>query len=189
MNAGKRWAYHFVSELECVKCRRKGDLTLYDFSKNKVDSESFTPWELKEKVPHMDVWCSQCTPKINTRVTGNGRLLHKQEAARMADVRTGIQIASHYDTYRLRGKNISRQQLVEYVKHRPCGVCGSLYPSFVMVIYNKDGSFQEMHDFVESLESSIVVCRNCEAYLKAVGKAYEPNIVLDENFWQGIESL
>lgn len=190
MNAGKRWAYHFVAGLECVKCRRKGGLTLYSFRDRiqKVDSESLTPWALRDMVPVLDVWCSDCVPRITTRVTSQGRSDHKEEAARMADIRVGIQRASNFDTYRLHNVDISRTELLERLKRRPCAQCGGTYPVVVMEMIHPVKRLSSVRDILDNAEESIIVCGNCKKLIESKIVPFpRSNIQLDENFWSSLD--
>ena len=189
MNAGKRWAYHFVAGLECVRCRRKGDLTLYSFRDRiqKVDSESFTPWELRAMVPVLEVFCSNCEPRITTRVTSQGRSAHKEEAARMADIRVGIQRASNFDTYRLHNVDISRTELLERLKNRSCAHCGGTYPAVVMEMIHPMKRIVTVRDVLNDGEESAIVCANCKKLIESSHVPFpRSNIELDENFWSSL---
>lgn len=116
MIAGKRWAYHFVSGLECVDCRKKHGLKLYNHDGTIVDSCMYLPWDLHARINEMDVWCSACPVVLTNKVQSLGRQKHKEESARMADIRSRAQRASLYDTYTICGKEILRFQLEEITK-------------------------------------------------------------------------
>jgi hypothetical protein len=199
MNASKRWAYHFVAGLECVKCRRKGDLTLYHFDGRVVNSEEHAVEELRSLITKMDVWCPNCTPRVNTRVAGQGRLDHKQEAARMADIRVGRQIASRYDEYVIEGGTVTKQELLERVKDRPCAICGGRFDSVAMDLYNTVTNKAitshtamsknlTIHELVQAIEQCVVVCANCHRLItnKVIYPPKVP-IILDGNFWSSVD--
>jgi hypothetical protein len=196
MNASKRWAYHFVTNLECVRCRGRTHRKLYHFLGYEISSDKYTLDELQNLVPHMDVWCENCSPRVNSRVTGPGRLAHKQEAARIASVAAQGDWRSAYDSFVLdNGRSITKKDLIVKVKDRPCAVCGILYPPEIMEFYHITGKKKtsvsrmvtatySVQDVIEEIEKCALLCANC---LKLVSYKYTSpptdSITLDENFF------
>ncbi len=97
MYASKRWAHHFVDALECVNCRRQKARVLYRFDGSLVKSEDLTIDQLRAMISIIDVWCEYCDVKLTAKVRSRGRLQAKEEAAKLADVRSQASTASYYD--------------------------------------------------------------------------------------------
>lgn len=196
MNASVRWSQYFVNELECVKCRSTSDLVLHEYSGKPVDPETKTIEELKWMVDRMDVWCPKCPVKVNKRVAGPGRKARKEEAVVLADIRCRMAIGSKYDDYVIDGgKTLTKQQLIEEVKYRPCMVCGQSYPNPVMefhhVVFPKVSSITSMpsqsytiRDVIEEIEKCVLLCANCHRLVESgLADAPKTKIELDGNFW------
>ena len=191
MNSSRRWVYHFIGALECVRCRKKGDLTLRHYNGQRVDSEHLTLEQIRAMLPRIDVWCSDCPVRVGVRVAGPGRQKHKIEAAHYADVRVGTRIASYYDLHVIgNGYYATKKDLFSTIKKLPCMSCQQNYPEYIMSVVKGDkvltysGIRGTMHEVIEQLEGSWVVCLNCEQMLIR-GDKEEPEafLSLDENFW------
>jgi hypothetical protein len=173
VNASVRWANHFIEALECVRCRKKENLKLYDYYKKPVDPEILTVEQLQKLSTRMDVWCDSCTPKINQWVTGFSRVNRRAEAAIMASLRSAAETSATYDAYTLgSGKIITKRAVLEHYKNAPCAVCGQKFPGPVMDFHNvftkKRANISRLmnarctiHDVVEELEQCTILCANC----------------------------
>lgn len=199
MNASVRWAKHFVDALECVKCRRKDDLTLYYFHGKPVEPEKMTIERLRWSLDRMDTWCSTCPVIVNTRVAGPGRRARKDEAAHIANVRSQLTYASRYDEYVLDGgPHITKYELLDRAKQLPCFVCNQTYPEPVMDFYHVDlpkrsnissmpGHVYTLQEMISEIEKCALVCANCHRLIThgLVGVPKE-KIHLDRNFFRSI---
>lgn len=99
MNATRRWAYHFVTNLECLSCRRTQQRKLFTYDGIEIVSEKHTIAELKAMLPNLDVWCVDCTPSpILSKTRRDNRLQRKQDAALLADIFSRGDWRAKYDT-------------------------------------------------------------------------------------------
>jgi hypothetical protein len=195
MNATTRWVKEWASRLECVKCRSKDDLILYDFYGKKVDLSHTGLEHLQSNVERVDFWCKHCKPKVNTRVTGPVRYNRKIETAALADLAAQAQ-QSGYDEYVLRhGHILNKAKIIDAVKHRPCMSCGKEYPKQVMEFHHvlpKKAKVSAMPnkaftilEVIDEIQKCVLVCANCHRMIE-YGYMDAPNehIVLDGNFWR-----
>lgn len=194
MNASLRWSEVFKSEVGCAKCRRTDDLTLYTFNGKPVPVEELTLDQLNWQIDRMDAWCSQHPVKINTRVAGPGRKTRKEEAALIANAR--IAPMSAFDRFVVANTTLTKQELFDKVKQRPCMSCGETYPAPVLEFYHKIGSklrsvgliaripYYTIYELITEIEKCCLLCANCTRLISS-GLKPEPNetIVLDGNFF------
>lgn len=205
MNASTRWATHFVEALECVKCRTKEHLRLLYFNGKLVEPETLTIEQLHAIIPKMDAWCESCVPvgkypRVNMWVAGPGRLGNKQEASFIADVRANLLVESAYDLYLLdNGVSITKHQVYEHVKNRPCALCKQQFNPVVMDFYHVDGqkhtavsrmvkSTYSLREMLNEIQKCALLCANCHRLVTLTKTKYSlETIVLDENFFNSID--
>lgn len=194
MNATVRWVKQFAQRLDCVKCRSKEHLTLYDFYGRKVDLENTPLEKIQGNIERLDFWCKNCKPKINTRVTGPVRRNRKIEAAALADLASRVD-HSAYDEYVLsNGHIVNKAKVIDAAKNRPCMSCGKSYPKQVMEFHHvlpKKAKVSAMPnkaftvlEVIDEIQKCVLVCANCHRMIEyGYMDAPQGHIVLDGNFW------
>lgn len=177
MHASERWVEHFVEQLECAKCKSKNNLKLYNYDKTVIDPKKYTVDELVKRVPRMDVWCDRCGVSFNMFTTGPGRQKRKHDAAFIAQLASNANLVGVFDHYtNSDGTMITKRELMNKVKDRPCQVCGNIYPPPVMEFHHivepkiaTVGSMlhhrYSLTDVIKEIEKCAVVCANCQKLL------------------------
>ena len=168
-----RWLYFFSQQLECVRCRKKKRRYVFFFDGEKVNGKLFTIKDLNDKISTFDVWCEECTPQVNRRVTSAGRERSKEEAAKYANVRSSAHPLSAYDAEVLQnGLVLSKRALVKAVKQRPCAICGNSFPEPAQEFHHVRGEKVaevstmvkkpfSVEDLIQELEKCVVLCAVC----------------------------
>lgn len=170
MNATERWMQLFADNLECVKCRSKENLTVYDFHGRPLDP--LTQYE-KIDVSKVDVWCSNCVPRIGMRVLSGGRLDHKMQASEIANIRMRSVADTTFDKYVLFNSTLlSKQELeTKYKSAFPCECCNLSKHHLLMVFHRKDGRpllierGSTLSDYIESIKLCVLVCVECHIFI------------------------
>lgn len=178
MNASRRWTYHFVACLECVECRKKQGLRLFNKWGDLITSklvENYSIETLIESCDNLEVWCRQCAPDgvrpLSRRTQSEGRKKHKREAAHLASLRAATQIASRYDDYTLPdGTRNTKQELVRQTLDKSCQVCYDspavkLYKDGRNVASMASGSFTYTQ-VEQAIQNTVPCCPKCFSLLK-----------------------
>lgn len=200
MNASRRWAYHFVANLECVNCRRKDHLRLFGKRGDLIISEHFPLKTLIENAEDLEVWCRFCIPDgvmpIDSR-RRYGRREHKQQAAKMAILRAVSPIAARYDTYTFaRGnelKEITKQQLVGLVLDNECFVCHTTAATKIFFkgrnVVSMASEACTIDDIIDVLPYSTPCCNTCFMLLRHSIVENTQTFVVDGNFYDDLFHL
>jgi hypothetical protein len=189
-----------MRNLECAKCRTKTGLNLFTYDKKKIDPEKYSVDQLKTMIPRMDTWCNDCGVVFNTRITGPGRLKHKEEAAYIADLKIMGDRANIYDDHMLdQGFTKSKQDIIREVKDRPCAVCGVKYHPCAMDFHHvaeKEkrqnvgvmvGPTFTIKELIEEIQKCVVLCATCHRLVTHhIIASPKERITLDENFFDSI---
>lgn len=179
MHTSERWKQEFIAQMECARCRTKEGIELYNYDGTIVDVKKYTVDELIERIPRMDTWCDSCGVRFSSRITGEGRRTRKKDAAFVAQLRANTHLAAIFDTHSFsETKTITKRELIDKVKERPCQVCNQSFPLAVMDLHHikfpKVATMTQMllprytlQDVISEIEKCAVVCSNCHRMITA----------------------